>query len=510
MLGKLSIGRISRLVFTAFPVNTIRALSSSGLIAVYKKNVVDGKLEYDENQMHILGLLDKLKLKLESSILTQAEANGSPSRTPSRIPDASNNRGLYLYGEVGTGKTMLMDDFFRQIQISAKRRTHFNEFMLEVHARIHKFKKQHTVLVSEREAMVVVAGQLAREAQLLCFDEFQVTDICDAMILDGLFSELWRQGVVLVATSNRPPGDLYLNGQHREYFVPFTRRLQAKCQVYNIGIDKDYRLLESSSSAGGTLSDHPCPYLVPCSADNTAKLRAMFDADLAAAGVVSGTESIPVMMGRTMTLSDAAVSAGVCWMEFSALCCEDVGAADYQALCKHLSCIYVVNIPTLTVLAHNEARRFITLVDALYSTHTRLLWTADAPPAQLLRSLSGTEAQAAREMQLTGADVFGTDHSWGDEREAADMSGSASPLVYERNLRGSEQLVVCGSSVGFGFGAEGEGETAAELKLLEGELASVQELSFAFKRAASRLAEMSGQLYLSKWKQKQEHKQGLE
>jgi len=302
-------------------------------------------------------------------------------------------RGLYMYGEVGTGKTMVMDMFFTSVTIPHKRRVHFSEFMLEVHSRIHKHKQKllqefgrdiHLNLSSERDSITIIARDIAKEAQLLCFDEFQVTDICDAMILTRLFNELWKQNVVLVATSNRPPTDLYLNGLNRQYFLPFIERLQVNCLVRNINIDHDYR-------QGGHTA--PNAYFIGNTPQNNTTLRGLYEAELQRGNFASEAVTVPVMNNRKLTLSDANLQAGVCFVEFSALCEIDRGASDYQALCAHFHTVFMPNIPVLTVLAHNEARRLITLIDAMYNSNVRFVWVADAPPAQLFGILNRKEVE---------------------------------------------------------------------------------------------------------------------
>jgi predicted ATPase len=391
--------------------------------------------------------------------------------------------------------------------------------MLEVHRRIHAHKKQllqqfgrdiHLNLSSERDSILIIAKEIAQEARVLCFDEFQVTDICDAMILSRLFGELWRRGVVLVATSNRHPEQLYLNGLNRQYFLPFIANLEINCVVRNIGVDKDYR--QDNQRAEGA-------YYIPNSQETREKLWAQYTAQLA--GQPSLQETIPVMMGRSLTLPAANLARGACFVSFAELCETDRGSADYQALCAHFRCVYMHGIPTLTVLVHNEARRLIMLVDAMYNSGTRFVWTAAAPPADIFRVLTAEEMPREKDAAL------GTDHAWSDpaDLQSYDKSHSGATQQGEsRHLRGGQQSEVkipLDSNVYFGStlkfaqseqlqdaagqsGAEVEQSTPAdaaqdELKVLEGELASVQELGFAFRRASSRLVEMSSVAYLQRW-----------
>ena len=167
-----------------------------------------------------------------------------PTQPPPRL------KGMYIYGHVGVGKTMAMDVFYDHCPLAAKRRVHFHKFMLEIHQRIHAYKQRllqqygrevHINLSSERDAIAAVAHDIADECRLLCFDEFQVTDICDAMMLAKFFGVLWERGTVLVATSNRPPTDLYKDGLNRSYFLPFIDRLQDECVVWDMGTSEDYR-----------------------------------------------------------------------------------------------------------------------------------------------------------------------------------------------------------------------------------------------------------------------------
>lgn len=545
----------------------------------YKEKVTRGELTYDEKQYTILQLFDKLQQFITRNAITIPDKeckSEQPQVSPavqsndsiaSKVPASEVSpsqlskrlRGVYLYGEVGTGKTMLMDQFYNNIDcsVTTKRRVHFHDFMLEIHKRIHLHKKKlielygrdiQLNLSSERDSIVIIAREIAQEARLLCFDEFQVTDICDAMILSRLFNELWKQGVVLVATSNRHPSELYLNGLNRQYFLPFIENLQANCIVRNIGIDRDYRQENVSQVEA---------YFVPNSAEHTAKLWDMYSSELVRANEESRQETVPVMMGRTLTLKHANVNHKVCFESFAELCETDKGASDYQALCTHYNTVYMHSIPQLSVLAHNEARRFITLVDALYNFNVRFVWAADAHPAQLFRLLSVGEA-------CEQGQPLGTDHAWGGgaagsgsgdrdtstssrgvgggdsgDSSSSDSSGHITPV---RHLRGQEQVKVTfplDSNVYFGstvklstssspssgsidkvsdktstaagdiedYSSAVDSTTAIdagqeELKLLEGELASIRELSFAFKRAASRLTEMSSVYYFQKWELK--------
>lgn len=285
--------------------------------------------------------------------------------------------GVYLWGGVGRGKSMLMDLAFAHIDVSPKRRVHFHEFMLEVHALLRKARESEQGDPIER-----VAEQVLAEARLLCFDEMQVTNPPDAMILSRLFEKLLGEGLKVVTTSNRPPGDLYKDGLNRELFVPFVELIERRMQIVEVNGPTDYRL----DRLTGVEVWH-----VPNGPRATAALsRAFFqltDYPVEDRAKVP-SEDIPVGSGRTLHVPKSL--KGVAVFSFKRLCAEPRGAADYLAIARRFHTVIIVGIPIMGPEMRNEAARFVTLIDALYEHRVKLLAAADAEPEGLYPAGDGT------------------------------------------------------------------------------------------------------------------------
>lgn len=270
-------------------------------------------------------------------------------------------KGFYIWGDVGRGKTLLMDLFFETAQVQPKRRVHFNAFMTDVHARIHAERQQHG-----DDPILPVGKALAAEATLLCLDEFQVTDVADAMILGRLFERLFAEEVTVVTTSNTPPYRLYEGGLNRQLFLPFIAELEQRLNVVTLNGPTDYRLEH--------IAGQPV-YLTPPGPDADAAMDAMWTRLAGGAGVPSSL----TVLGRAVAVPRAA--RGAARFEFSQLCEQPLGAADYLAIAQNYHTLFVDHIPLLG--ERNAARRFILLVDTLYDMGVKLICSAAAAPDAL-------------------------------------------------------------------------------------------------------------------------------
>ena len=279
--------------------------------------------------------------------------------------------GLYLCGPVGRGKSMLMDLFFRSVPGARKRRVHFHAFMLEVHDRIERERRTST-----EKLIVKVAGDLASEAALLCFDEFQVADIADAMILERLFTALFDAGVVVVATSNRAPDELYEHGLQRERFLPFIAVLKAKLYVLELDSGRDWRLAR--------LHGKPV-YHFPL---GRAALEALEQAFTELTDGAPGDSTTLIVKGRPLVVPRAA--RNVAWCSFADLCAKPLAAPDYLAIAERFAAVLIEGIPRLAPQQRDAARRFNILIDTLYEARTLVIASAEVPPKQIYTAGDGS------------------------------------------------------------------------------------------------------------------------
>jgi cell division protein ZapE len=363
----------------------------------YRALVRDGALTHDAAQELAAEKLEVLHTRLKTY---QPGRNGG-WRSLFRREKQDAPQGLYVYGGVGRGKSMLMDLFFASTGFAPKRRVHFHAFMLEIHESVHRWRK---LTPAERRAegfeaddpIPPVAAKVARQAMLLCFDEFQVTDVADAMILGRLFRALFELGVVMVITSNRAPGELYKNGLNRQLFLPSIEMLKTELDVLHLASPTDYRMKR--------IQDMPV-YHVPLGLQSDRELDETFEAltDEARGDPVV----LDVMQGRTLTVPQAA--RGVARFSFEELCARPLGAADYLAIADNFHTLVLSGIPRMGPERRNEAKRFVTLIDTLYDRRIKLVCSAEARPEELYVAGDGSfefERTVSRLLEMQSHDYF--------------------------------------------------------------------------------------------------------
>jgi cell division protein ZapE len=352
-----------------------------GPLPAYRAQVAAGDLVADPSQRMAAERLQDLWVKLRGydPPPKTAAANGLFSRLLRRRPadwaDEARPSGLYLVGEVGRGKSMLMDLFFDAARVTRKRRIHFHRFMQDAHARIHDWKRANP---DGDDPIPPLADTIAAEAALLCFDEFQVNDITDAMILGRLFEALFQRGVVVVATSNTLPDDLFKGRPGRDAFLPFIALIKQHLDVLVLEAGRDFRRAR--------LRGMPT-WLVPAGRRAEQALDAAF-AQLT--GNAAPREERLRVSGRTLRVPLAA--EGVARFDFSALCGTALGPGDYLAIATHFHALVLDAVPRLSPDNYDEARRFITLIDSLYDHRVKLVASADATPDQLYQRGDGAKA----------------------------------------------------------------------------------------------------------------------
>lgn len=326
------------------------SVPSDALEKQYQELVVKHHLQNDPAQVEVLGHLQALL-----SALTEQE------RQKNRFPWFGRHavsKSLYIFGDVGRGKSMLMAFFFQACPLKKKRRVHFHTFMIEVHDFIHFFRQQ----AQRGDPLAAYAKQIRATTRLLCFDEFNVTDIADAMILSRLFNHLFAQGVLFVATSNYHPDQLYQHGLQRALFLPFIQQLKRATEVLELVAKADYRLAH--------FKNLPQPFYIGTGAAAARFLRDSF-ATLTHHGDLEAV-SLPV---QSRVVSFQAAHGDILYSSFAELCGRALGAADYCAVAAFFHTVFIGHIPPLSPQNKDEARRFITLIDALYEQKVKLICT---------------------------------------------------------------------------------------------------------------------------------------
>lgn len=334
----------------------------------YARLLLDCELKPDPAQERAIIALDRLAQALRSN------GRGILGLFGKR---AAALQGVYLWGGVGRGKSMLMDLAFAHIDVQPKRRVHFHAFMLHTHQRLKEARSDE-----EGDPIEEVAEIVAGEAKLLCFDEMQVTNPADAMILSRLFEKLLERGVSVIATSNRPPGDLYRDGLNRELFLPFIATIETRFEVVEVNGPTDYRL---DRLAGVDV------WHVPNGPEATAALsKAFFQLTDYAVEDRAKVPSEDLEVGGGRMLHVPKSLKGVAVFSFRRLCGEPRGASDYLAIAQRFHTVIIVGIPVMGPEMRNEAARFVTLIDELYEHRVKLLAAADAEPAGLYSSGDGS------------------------------------------------------------------------------------------------------------------------
>ncbi len=352
------------------------------LTELYDRQVAGGHLRPDPAQHAILPVMEDLREWLEANPVRRIGLFAGLFARPAPVP-----KGIYLWGGVGRGKSMLMDLFADAVGIEAKRRVHFHAFMQEVHRGMHAARKRGV-----EDALAPVAEEMGRDLRLLAFDEMQIADITDAMVVGRLFQMLMDQGVVIVATSNRPPEDLYRDGLNRALFLPFITWLRGRMMVHHLESPTDYR---QHRLAGAQVYFHPAR----AAGDQIAAIWRDLTGD-GGAGALHLTVN-----GRQVELPQFA--NGVARATFWDLCGRPLGPADYLAIAGAVRVLILEDIPQLSSANYNEAKRFVTLIDALYEAKVRLIASAADVPERLYLEGAGSfeferTASRLREMQGEG------------------------------------------------------------------------------------------------------------
>lgn len=443
-----------------------------GPIAEYDSRVRSGRLRDDEHQRTLIQALEDLHDTLakyapprvvhptieslqpkKASFLGSIFGGGERGHKLQMRPPPTLPKGLYMYGDVGSGKTMLMDLFYETLpsNIKNKSRIHFHNFMQDVHKELHKMKVVHG---NDMDVIPYVAANIAEKATVLCFDEFQCTDVADAMILRRLIESLMAHGTVLVTTSNRQPTELYKNGIQRESFIPCINLLQNQLRVLNLDSTTDYRKIPRPPSG---VYHHPLDAAAKRHAEHWFKFLGDFEDD-------PPHPAVQHVWGREIEVPRA--SGKACWFTFQELIGRATGAADYIELVRSYDAFIVTDVPGMNLRSRDLARRFITFLDAVYESHAKLVLTTAVPLSQLFMSRTEVDDVLDQAAKLGASDA---------RDPASDGAGVNDAM---RSLM---------DDLGMNM------ESLKKSSIFTGD-----EESFAFARALSRLVEMGSQEWVER------------
>lgn len=378
---------------------------NTSVIFRLRRCISAGELFEDDAQLAAAQALDDLLTRIDDQPVRKKHLFSQTIIAP---------KGLYMWGGVGRGKSMLMDWFFSAAPLANKKRVHFHEFMIDVHARINTWRKlgkaerkasEHYVRGAGDDPIAPTAKAIASDAALLCFDEFHVTDITDAMILSRLFEALWARGVIVVATSNRPPIDLYKNGLNRPLFEPFIEMMPQHLVIHEFAGATDHRLRQLTAAP---------VYYSPLGAQADAGIEAAWKRLI---GGAEPHETCLTVQGRKLMLGRTA--AGTARTSFNRLCGDTLGAADYLRLSHAFQTLILENVPQMGPENRNEAKRFVTLIDALYETRTKLVMSAEVQPHELYKDGTGAfefERTASRLIEMRSETYLGERRVMGETK----------------------------------------------------------------------------------------------